>query len=79
MHTVDQTRQAVELKDVLGGLIKAVAYAIVIATVAGHQGFATEGGAAGVGRHTTRSVVLCILWIIVVDMFFTWMLYVLDL
>jgi phospholipid/cholesterol/gamma-HCH transport system permease protein len=76
---LDQTRQAVELKDVVGGLIKAIAYAIVIVTIAGHQGFSTSGGAAGVGRNTTRSVVLCILWIIVVDMFFTWMLYVLDL
>jgi phospholipid/cholesterol/gamma-HCH transport system permease protein len=76
---LDHTRQAVELKDVVGGLIKALAYAIVIVTIAAHQGFATRGGASGVGRNTTRTVVLCITWCIVVDMFFTWLLYVADL
>lgn len=76
---LDQTREAVKLRDVVGGLVKAIAYAIVIVTTASHQGFATSGGAAGVGRRTTRSVVISILWIIVVDAFFTWMLYMMDL
>jgi phospholipid/cholesterol/gamma-HCH transport system permease protein len=71
----EQTLRAVELKDVVGGLIKALAYAIVIITIAAHQGFLTKGGAVGIGRNTTRSVVLCILWIIVVDAFFTAILY----
>lgn len=79
MVYLDETRKAVKLEDLVGGLVKAIAYAVVIVTIAAHQGFATKGGAAGVGRHTTRSVVSCILWIIVVDAFFTWILYIMDL
>jgi phospholipid/cholesterol/gamma-HCH transport system permease protein len=67
------------MKDVVGGLVKAVAYAIVIITIAGHQGFVTKGGASGVGRNTTRSVVLSILWIIAVDALITWVIYKMNL
>jgi phospholipid/cholesterol/gamma-HCH transport system permease protein len=76
---IDETRKAVELKDVVAGLLKALAYAVTIVTIAAHQGFATKGGAAGVGRHTTRSVVVGIMWIIAVDAFFSLMLYLMDL
>jgi phospholipid/cholesterol/gamma-HCH transport system permease protein len=75
----DQTLKGLEMKDVVGGLVKAIAYAIVIVTISGHQGFNTSGGATGVGRNTTRSVVLSILWIIVVDAFITWVIYEMEL
>jgi phospholipid/cholesterol/gamma-HCH transport system permease protein len=75
----EETEKAIKLDDVIGGLIKAAAFAVVTVTIAAQQGFATSGGAAGVGRNTTRSVVLSILWIIVVDAFFTYMLYRLEL
>ncbi len=74
-----ETHKALKLSDVVGGLVKAAAFGAVIVTVAAHQGFATSGGAAGVGRRTTKSVVLSILWIIIVDGFFTWLLYRMDL
>ncbi len=76
---LSETQKALKLSDVVGGLAKAVAFALVIVTVAAHQGFATTGGATGVGRRTTKSVVLAILWIIIVDGFFTWLLYRMDL
>lgn len=75
----DQTLKGLEMKDVVGGLVKAFAYAIVIVTISAHQGFITSGGASGVGRHTTRSVVLSILWIIMVDALITWVIYEMDL
>ena len=68
---IDQTAMRVEVRDVLGGLLKALCFSVVIVTVAAYQGFATAGGAAGVGKYTTRSVVQSIIWIIIVDALFT--------
>jgi phospholipid/cholesterol/gamma-HCH transport system permease protein len=75
----EQTLKGLEMKDVVGGLVKATSYAIVIVTIAAHQGFVTTGGAMGVGRNTTRSVVLSILWIIVMDALITWVIYMMKL
>lgn len=43
--------------DLATGIIKSGVFAWLIATIACHQGLETEGGAAGVGSATTRSVV----------------------
>ena len=75
---LDQVATQVTMDHVLGGLLKAFMFAIVIVTVASHQGFATGGGAAGVGHRTTRSVVLSILWVILVDAFFTGVLSAME-
>ncbi len=45
--------------DVASGLIKAVAFGIIIVTISCYKGMTTRGGAAGVGRSTTNSVVIC--------------------
>jgi len=58
-------------KDVFTGLIKSVAFGIVIAIIACFQGMNTEGGAEGVGRSTTRSVVISFIMIIAVDCLIT--------
>lgn len=47
----------VHLSDVVIGCIKAVAYGVVIPTVACHMGLTAQGGAPGVGRATTRAVI----------------------
>lgn len=59
----------------VAGLIKSVVFAIIIVVVACHQGFATKRGAAGVGRATTNSVVLCIMLIYVSDLVLTVILF----
>lgn len=46
------------MSDIWGGLIKAVIYGALVAIVGCYLGLTTEGGAAGVGRSTTNSVVL---------------------
>jgi phospholipid/cholesterol/gamma-HCH transport system permease protein len=66
-----QTQSAVFLWDVQSGLIKSVAYAIAIALIACQQGFATTGGAEGVGRRTTSTVVTCLFAIVLIDTFLT--------
>ncbi|MFN7918998.1 MAG: ABC transporter permease [Bryobacteraceae bacterium] len=61
--------QALDYMDVLQGLIKPVVFAVIISLVGCHQGMGTTGGTQGVGRSTTRAVVVSSVWIIVVDFF----------
>ena len=53
--------------DVLTGLIKSLSFAVIITIVGVYRGFTFEGGADGVGRATTSSVVTSIFAIIVMD------------
>ncbi len=53
--------------DVLTGLIKSVSFAFIITIVGAYRGLTFSGGADGVGRATTSSVVTSIFAIIVVD------------
>ena len=62
-------------KDVFTGLIKALAFGMIIAVVACFQGMNTEGGAEGVGKSTTRAVVVSFIMIISADCFFTALFY----
>jgi phospholipid/cholesterol/gamma-HCH transport system permease protein len=59
------------LKDIYTGLSKSLAFAIVIVMVGVYQGLKTRGGAVGVGRATTISVVTSFILIIIVDCFMT--------
>ena len=70
-----QTLNALLVKDVFTGLVKAWAFGIVITIVGAYQGFKVEGGAEEVGRRTTSSVVISIFLVIVFDLFFTTLFY----
>lgn len=70
-----QTIQALVMKDVVTGLVKALAFSVVITIVGAYQGFRVEGGAEEVGRRTTASVVASIFLVIVFDLFFTAMFF----
>jgi len=61
-------------EDIWQGLIKSLVFGVLITLVASSNGFSASGGAEGLGRSTTRSVVLCIGAIVVVDMIFTFFL-----
>ncbi len=58
-----------EFWDVLSGLIKAVVFGAVIAIVGCWQGLRAEGGAEGVGRVTTKTVVVASITILVLNFF----------
>lgn len=60
--------------DIGQGLAKSVVFAVLIALIGISTGFAVTGGAEGVGRATTRAVVLSICYIIVTDMIFSFFL-----
>ena len=55
--------------DVCVGLIKALVFGFVISTVGCWQGLRTEGGAEGVGRATTRSVVIASICVLILNFF----------
>jgi phospholipid/cholesterol/gamma-HCH transport system permease protein len=54
--------------DIVHGLVKSLAFAVLIVTVCVVNGLRVQGGAEGVGRVTTRAVVQSICAIIVTDM-----------
>lgn len=67
----DRSFSVLTTADLLGGLYKSIAFAMLIAVIGAVNGFQVTSGAEGVGRATTRSVVLCIVSIILADMVFT--------
>ena len=69
-----RTLQVMVLDDLRQGLVKSVVFALIIALVGVSNGFQVGSGAEGVGRATTRSVVLSISCIVVADMIFTYFL-----
>jgi phospholipid/cholesterol/gamma-HCH transport system permease protein len=66
---LESARNYASETDLLKGLVKTVWFGFTVAVVACHTGLATTGGASGVGRSTTRSVVLCVVLIFVSDFF----------
>jgi phospholipid/cholesterol/gamma-HCH transport system permease protein len=66
-----ETQKAVSLWSVGQGLVKSEVFALAIALIACQQGFATSGGAEGVGKRTTSSVVTILFTLILVDAAFT--------
>ena len=69
---VAQTFEILDTSDLLHGLAKSVIFAVLIVLIAVVNGSSVRGGAEGVGRRTTRTVVHCISAIIVTDMIFVW-------
>ncbi|MBM3285136.1 MAG: ABC transporter permease, partial [Candidatus Aminicenantes bacterium] len=66
---LQNTLRYLELWDVASGLVKAAIFGVVIAVIGCWQGLKTEGGAEGVGRATTRTVVLASISILVLNFF----------
>lgn len=57
--------------DFFSGLVKAFFFGIIIVTISCYRGLTTRGGAAGVGRATTNSVVICYSVILISNFFLT--------
>jgi phospholipid/cholesterol/gamma-HCH transport system permease protein len=67
--------QSIELRDVITGLIKSVAFATIIAQVSCLEGFRVRGGPDSVGRSTTSAVVKSTFLVIIADSVFTAIFY----
>ena len=72
---VKMTYDPLALKDLITGLIKSISFAVIICVIACFEGINSEGGAEGVGRATTSSVVRSFILIIIADCFFTALFY----
>jgi len=62
-------------KDVLTGLYKSIVFGVIIALIGCYQGLNTKGGAEGVGKSTTASVVTSFILIILADCIMTGIFY----
>lgn len=71
---LDRSLAALSVDDLFQGLLKSAVFATIIALVGVSNGFQVSGGAEGVGRVTTRAVVLSISYIVITDMIFTYFL-----
>lgn len=60
--------------DLFTGMVKAFVFGILFVSVCCYKGMRTTGGAAGVGRATTQSVVTSYILILVADFFLTMLL-----
>lgn len=63
------------MKDILGGLFKALVFGITIASIACSQGLRVSRGAAGVGRGTLKTVVYSFVYILIFEYILTWAIY----
>jgi len=69
------TFEALAMKDIYSGFMKPIVFAIIIALISTHEGFVAKGGAEGVGRATTRTVVNTFILIITADCLITAFFY----
>jgi phospholipid/cholesterol/gamma-HCH transport system permease protein len=57
--------------DFISGLVKALVFGFLIVTICCYKGMTTTGGAAGVGKSTTNSVVISYSAILIINFFLT--------
>lgn len=74
----DNTLNQLVFNDFLTGLIKAGVFGLILSAIACHNGLKVTGGAAGVGRATTNTVVQTIVSVIIADLMFTWVFFALG-
>ena len=65
------TLEQVAFADFTTGLLKAAVFGLILASIACYNGFKVSGGAAGVGKATTDTVVQTVVTIVIADLMFT--------
>jgi phospholipid/cholesterol/gamma-HCH transport system permease protein len=66
---ISAVRDGITTDDMIGGVVKPLVFSLIIGTIACRQGLNTEGGTVGVGRSTTRAVVMASIVVIIADYF----------
>ena len=64
-------KEAVELKHIIIGLVKAPAFGYIIGMIACFRGFGVKNTTESIGIYTTKSVVNAIFWVIAFDALFS--------
>ncbi len=67
----EKMKDLTELYDIIGGVIKSTVFGVSLTMVACYFGFTASGGAEGVGKATTKGVVIASVLILVLDYFLT--------
>ncbi len=73
---INDVLSSLTLDDVFSGVGKAFFFAYFIALVGCYNGLTARGGADGVGRATTRTVVMAAIMVLVSDFFLTKLFYI---
>ncbi len=76
---VDTTFRFLTTKDVMTGVIKSVVFGAIIALIGCYYGLNTRGGAEGVGKSTTTSIVSSFILIILADCILTAVFFFSDM
>lgn len=75
----DNTLDTISMQDFITGLFKSGIFGVMLGSIACYNGLRVTGGAAGVGKATTNTVVQTIVWVIIADLIFTALFFMLDL
>jgi len=68
---INFTKDFLELKDIFTGILKSAVFGVIICLIGCYKGLTTSGGAEGVGKSTTESVVTSFILIIIADVILT--------
>lgn len=68
---LDPLPEHVTTFDFVSGMVKAFVFGMIIVTISCYKGMTTQGGAAGVGKSTTQSVVICYSFILIFNFMLT--------
>lgn len=72
---LQKTYDAIKLTAIFAGCIKAFVFGLFISLLSCHQGLKTTEGTVGIGRSTTRAVVVCSIFIMLSDFVLTKLLW----
>ncbi len=72
---MDSASSFLKMNDIMGGVVKAVFFGMLISIIGCFRGIKTKGGAKGVGEATTDSVVLSLMAIFIVNYFLSLVLF----
>lgn len=72
---MDSASSLLSMNDIVGGIIKAVFFGMIISIIGCFKGIKTKGGAKGVGESTTDSVVYSLMAIFVMNYFLSLVLF----
>ena len=71
----DSSFSALSILDIIKSFIKTIIFALIISMISCYWGLAAFGGAKGVGKSTTFSVVTCLLAVFFIDFIFSYFMF----
>jgi len=72
---MDSASSLLKMSDIVGGVVKAFFFGMVISIIGCYRGLHTKGGAKGVGEATTNSVVYSLMAIFIMNYFLSLVLF----